>query len=90
MIRHDILDGDDDDDARRARFWCNLDGCGLLCVLTTWVMVLFSVYVVVFVLLRPVPLEECFSVTKLMISLLYTAIAGTATTNYNTVNYLDE
>lgn len=39
-------------------------------------MMLFSVYVVAFVLLRPTPLEECLSAPKVLTSLAFAALAG--------------
>lgn len=60
----------------RVRVWCNLDGCGLLCVVATWVMILYSVYTVAFVLLRPTPFEECLSPAKVLTSLAFAAVAG--------------
>ncbi|CAN0475500.1 unnamed protein product, partial [Hapterophycus canaliculatus] len=60
--------------------WCNLDGCGILCVLATWSMMIFSVYVVSFVLLRPTPLEECLSAPRVLTSLAFAALAGVAAT----------
>ncbi|CAN0200891.1 unnamed protein product, partial [Scytosiphon promiscuus] len=62
------------------RVWCNLDGCGILCVLATWSMMLFSVYVVAFVLLRPTPLEECLSAPRVLTSLAFATLAGVAAT----------
>ena len=48
----------------------------MLCVLATWGMLLFSVYVVTFVLLRPTPFEECLSAPKVLTSLAFAALAG--------------
>lgn len=61
---------------KSVRVWCNLDGCGILCVLATWAMMLFSVYVVAFVLLRPTPVDECLSAPKVLTSLAFIALAG--------------
>eukprot|EP00903_Cladosiphon_okamuranus_P005460 g5445.t1 len=52
----------------------------MLCALATWGMLLFSIYVVTFVLLRPTPLEECLSAPKVLTSLAFTALAGIAAT----------
>ena len=62
---------------KSARIWCNLDGCGILCVLATWSMLLYSVYVVAFVLLRPTPFEQCLTAPKVVTSLAFAALAGT-------------
>lgn len=67
-------------DKNRARFWCNLDGCGILCVLATWSMLLFSVYMVTSVLLRPTPFEQCLSAPKVLTSLAFVSLAGVAAT----------
>lgn len=48
----------------------------MLCVLATWGMLLFSVYVVAFVLLRPTPFEQCLSASKVLTSLAFATLAG--------------
>ncbi|CAB1111799.1 unnamed protein product [Ectocarpus sp. CCAP 1310/34] len=63
-----------------ARFWCNLDACGILCVLATWSMLLFSVYMVTSVLLRPTPFEQCLSAPKVLTSLAFVSLAAVAAT----------
>ncbi|CAM9541878.1 unnamed protein product, partial [Ectocarpus sp. 4 AP-2014] len=62
------------------RFWCNLDACGILCVLATWSMLLFSVYMVTSVLLRPTPFEQCLSAPKVLTSLAFVSLAAVAAT----------
>eukprot|EP00752_Nemacystus_decipiens_P011013 g9786.t1 len=52
----------------------------MLCVMATWAMLLFSVYVVTFVLLRPTPFEQCLSAPKVLTSLAFVALAGFAAT----------
>lgn len=44
--------------------------------MATWGMLSYSVYVVAFVVLRPTPLEECLSASRVLVSLAFAAVAG--------------
>lgn len=58
------------------RFWCIQDICGIICVLLTWFLILYSMFVSFFVILIPaISTHTIFSVFNLVLFLALSSLA---------------
>jgi len=58
------------------RFWCIQDICGIICVVLTWFLILYSMFVSFFVILIPaISTHTVFSVFNLILFLALSSLA---------------